>query len=96
MEILKTDRYREVDVVRRRPFVKAPLSEGPQKLTWPRGYKIVFMLISAEHEILNAHKYKNKQFSFLQAQVSCSKTLPCQQYIVGILIFMTRDNFMLS
>ena len=31
----------------------------------PRGYKIFFMLNSAEHEILNAHKYKNiKKFSF--------------------------------
>ena len=28
-----------------------------------------FMLNSAEHEILNAHKYKNtKKFSFFQAQ----------------------------
>ena len=24
--------------------------------TWPRGYKFFFMLNSAEHEILNAHK----------------------------------------
>ena len=33
---------------------------------WPRGYKTVFVLNSAEHEILNAHKYKNiKKFSFL-------------------------------
>ena len=30
-----------------------------------------FMLNSAEHEILNAHKYKNiKKFSFLQAEIS--------------------------
>ena len=26
---------------------------------WPRGYKISFMLNSAELEIVNAHKYKN-------------------------------------
>ena len=25
----------------------------------PRGYKTFFMLNSVEHEILNAHKYKN-------------------------------------
>ena len=30
-----------------------------------RGYKTFFMLNSIEHEILNAHKYKNiKKFSF--------------------------------
>ena len=29
------------------------------RLTWPRGYKTFLMLISIEHEILNAHKYKN-------------------------------------
>ena len=33
--------------------------------TRPRGYKTFFMLNSVEHEILNAHKYKNiKNFSF--------------------------------
>ena len=32
---------------------------------WPRGYKTFFVLNSAEHEILKAHKYKNiKQFGF--------------------------------
>ena len=31
----------------------------------PRGYKTFFVLNSVEHEILNAHKYKNiKKFSF--------------------------------
>ena len=35
--------------------------------TSPRGYKTFFVLISAEREILNAHKYKNiKKFSFCQ------------------------------
>ena len=30
----------------------------------PRGYKTLFMLNSTEHEILNAHKYKNiKKFT---------------------------------
>ena len=27
--------------------------------TWPRGYKIFFVLNGVEHEILNAHKYEN-------------------------------------
>ena len=36
------------------------------KQAWPRGYKTFFMLNSVEHEILNAHKYKNiNKFSFL-------------------------------
>ena len=31
---------------------------------WPRDYKTFFMLNSAEHKILNAHKYENtKKFS---------------------------------
>ena len=37
------------------------------------GPKVIkfFMLNSAEHEILNAHKYKNiKKFSFFQTQIS--------------------------
>ena len=34
--------------------------------TRARGYTTVFMLNSAEHEILNAHKYKNiKKFSIV-------------------------------
>ena len=28
-------------------------------VSWPRGYKQNFMLNSAEHELLNAHKYKS-------------------------------------
>ena len=28
-------------------------------ILWPRGYKTFFMLNSGEHEILDAHKYKN-------------------------------------
>ena len=35
-------------------------------LTRPRGYKTFFVLNSTEHEILNAHKYKNiEKFGFL-------------------------------
>ena len=34
-------------------------------------YKTFFMLITAEHEIRNAHMYKNiKKFSIFQAQIS--------------------------
>ena len=43
--------------------VAAPPSD--RKKNWPRGYKTFFMLNSVEHEILNAHKYKNiKKFRF--------------------------------
>ena len=36
-------------------------------LIWSRGCKTFFMLNSAEHEILNAHKYKNiKEFSIFR------------------------------
>ena len=63
------------------------------------------MLNSAEHEILNAHKYKNiKKFSIFQSHIS----LECYFFllinfkmptifpgkIVGILTFMSRKNFM--
>ena len=38
----------------------------------PQGHKTFFILISAEHEILDAHKYKKniKKFSYFQAQLS--------------------------
>ena len=60
----------------------------------PQGYKKVFMLISVELEILNAHKYKNmKTFSIFQAQIS----LECYIFpAYKILTFMSRKNFMLS
>ena len=36
-----------------------------------RGYRTVFMLNSAEHEMLNAHKYENiKKFCIFQVQIS--------------------------
>ena len=54
----------------------------------PRVYKTFFMLNSVEHEILNAHKYKNiKKLSFFQTQISrkcyfsCSQMLKCQQLL---------------
>ena len=62
------------------------------------------MLNSAEHRILNAHKYKKcKKFSFFHAQrslecyFSCSLMSKCQLLLsVGILIIMSRKNFMFS
>ena len=43
----------------------------PENLTWPQGYKTFFVLNSIEHEILNAHKYKNiKKLGFFQVQIS--------------------------
>ena len=39
-------------------------------VSWPRGYKTFFMLNSVEHEILNAHKYKNiKKLGFLGLKI---------------------------
>ena len=56
--------------------------------TWPRGYKTFFVLNSLEHEILNAHKYKNiKKFGIFKAQLSLecyfsrSYMLKCQQLL---------------
>ena len=72
------------------------------RLAWPRGYKTFFMLNSVEHEILNAHKYKNiKKFSFFSDSdkpimlffLLINVKMPT---IVGILTFMSRKNFMLN
>ena len=58
------------------------------KLDWPRGYKTCFVLNTVEHEILNAHKYKNiKKFGLFNAQLSLechfsrSYMLKCQQLL---------------
>ena len=49
-------------------FLKGLLNQTPP--TRPRGYKTFFMLNSVEHEILNAHKYKNIwKFGFFKAQI---------------------------
>ena len=37
-----------------------------------RGYKTFFMLNSAEHEILNAHKYKKRAQISIECYFSCS------------------------
>ena len=74
----------------------------PPETPETRGYKTLFMLNSAEREILNAHKYKyTKKFSFFQAQIKprmlffllINVKMPI---IVGILTFMSRKYFMLS
>ena len=58
-----------------------------QALTRPHGYKTFFMLNSVEHEILNAHKYKNikkqlllgsgkpRMLFFLLRNVKCQQML---------------------
>ena len=59
--------------------------------TWPQGYETFFMLISAEHEILNAHKYKNKLILlfFLFLNVKMPTIVGILTFIVGILTFMS-------
>ena len=46
---------------RRQVFSRRSSNEPWYEKTWPRGYKTVFMLISAEHEISTAHKYQISQ-----------------------------------
>ena len=66
------------------------------------GYKTFFMLNSTEHEILNAHKYKNiKKFSFFsdsdkQRMLFFMLINVKMPTIVGILTFVSRKKFMLS
>ena len=67
-----------------------------------RGYKTFFMLNLAEHEILNAHQYKNVvKFSMFQAQM----ILECYLFllihvemprIVGYSTILSWKNVMLS
>ena len=68
----------------------------------PRGYKTFFMLNSGEHEIFDAHKYKNiKKSNFFLGSgkprmlffLLINVKMPT---IVGILTFMSRKNFMLT
>ena len=69
--------------------------------TRPQGHK-KFMLNSAEHEILNAHKYKNlKKFGFFPGSdkpvillfLLINVEMPT---LVGISTFMSRKTLMLS
>ena len=49
-----------------------------ENISRARGYKTFFMLNSVEHEILNAHKYKNiKKYSFFQAKISGEGYFSC-------------------
>ena len=65
--------------------------------TRPRGYKTFFMLNSAEHELLNAHKYEFiKKFGIFQAQICLECYFSCSQMLIGILTFMNRKNFIRS
>ena len=65
-----------------------------------RGYKTFYMLNSAEHRILNAHKYKTiKKFIFLGSNqprtlffLLINVKTPTN---VGTLIFISREKFML-
>ena len=65
--------------------VRVPLYLGH---SWPRGYKTFFVLSSVEHEIVNAHKYKNiKKCGLFKVQLglecyfSHSYMLKCQQLL---------------
>ena len=59
------------------------------------------MLNSAEHEILNAYKYKiSRNSAFFRLGSALNAIFPAHNVkmptIVGILTFMSRKNFMLS
>ena len=73
-------------------------------MNWPKGYKTFFVLNSAEHEILNAHKYKNiEKFNFFAGSdktrilffLLINVKMPTVT-VVGILTFMSRKIFMLN
>ena len=76
------------------------MSQG--KLSWSRGYITFSMLNSAEHEILNAQKYKKYQETqhFLGSDKSRMLfflfIIVKMPTIVGIVTFMSRKNLMLS
>ena len=71
------------------------------RVDWPRGCKTFFMLNSFEHEILDAHKYKKYQEIQLFSGADKLRMLffllinVKMPTIVGILTFMSRNNFML-
>ena len=61
------------------------------RTVWPRGYKTIFMLNSAEHEIFHANKSQiTNNANFFLAKHSWAWTF------VGIFIFISIENFMLS
>ena len=66
--------------------------------TRPRGYKTFLVLNSIEHEILNAHKYKNiKKFGLFRFSKHRMLFFPLinvkMPTIVGILTFYEHENF---
>ena len=67
-------------------------------MTRPRGYKTFFMLNSIEHEILNAHKYKNiKKYGSDKHRMLFFPLINVKMpTIVGILTFMSTKKIMLS
>ena len=73
-----------------------------ERAAWTQGYKTFFMLNSAEHEILNAHKYKNiNKLSIFSGsdkpRMLFSLLIKVEMpTIVGISTFMSRKKFMLS
>ena len=80
--------YQVTVELRLRECYQARPLEAISEEDWPRGYKTFSMLNSVEHEILNAHKYKNiKKFCLFWAEVSpeCyfshSSMLKCQQLL---------------
>ena len=69
--------------------------------TWAQGYEKNFMLNSAEHEILNAHKYKKKyMYKKIQHFSGSDKRRTLFFLLINvkmpILTFLSRENFMLS
>ena len=67
----------------------------------PEVIKLFFMLNSVEHDILNAHKYKNiKKVAFSGSDKPRMLFFPLinvkMPTIVGILTFMSRKHFVLS
>ena len=77
-------------------------AEGKPKLRARHVFCFIFVLNSAEHGILNAHKYQDiKKFGFfLGSDKSRMLFFPLinvkMPTIVGILTFMSRKKFMLS
>ena len=69
---------------------------------WPRGYKTVFMLNSVEHEVSNTHN--NKKYQEIQLHLGSDEPRMLfsplinvkMPTIVGIVTFMSGENFILS
>ena len=81
--------------IRTLDFLSVSVKPSPEVINF-------IMLISAEHEILNAHKYKILRNSIFKAQINLGIMLLFllinaeMPTIVGILTFMSRKKFMLT